>query len=100
MASSVSSERAFSQAGITISKRRNRLKGDIVEALQFLKCAIHHDLLFQTLPSSATELEATKLDIVHTDEGGHRGVDESSWDQLYSVDSESDCEEGSDIVIY
>ena len=46
------------------------------------------------------KLEATKLDIVHTDEGGHRGVDESSWDQLYSVDSESDCEEGSDIVIY
>lgn len=38
MASSVSSERAFSSAGITITKRRNRLKGDVVEALQFLKC--------------------------------------------------------------
>ncbi|KIJ32661.1 hypothetical protein M422DRAFT_101438, partial [Sphaerobolus stellatus SS14] len=37
MASSVSSERAFSAAGITISKRRNRLNGDIVEALQTLK---------------------------------------------------------------
>jgi hypothetical protein len=46
MASSVSSERAFSSAGITISKRRNRLKGDIVEALQCLKCLIHKDLLF------------------------------------------------------
>ncbi|KAJ7315399.1 ribonuclease H-like domain-containing protein, partial [Mycena albidolilacea] len=33
MASSVSSERAFSSAGITISKCRNRLKGEIVEAL-------------------------------------------------------------------
>jgi hypothetical protein len=33
MSSSVSSERAFSSAGITISKRRNRLKPDIVEAL-------------------------------------------------------------------
>ncbi|KIJ48977.1 hypothetical protein M422DRAFT_103461, partial [Sphaerobolus stellatus SS14] len=36
-ASSVSSERAFSAAGITISKRCNCLKGDIVEALQVLK---------------------------------------------------------------
>ncbi|KIK31598.1 hypothetical protein CY34DRAFT_39380, partial [Suillus luteus UH-Slu-Lm8-n1] len=36
MTSSVSSERAFSQGGITISKRWNRLKGDIVEALQSL----------------------------------------------------------------
>ncbi len=38
MVSSVSSEHAFSSAGITITKRRNRLKGDVVEALQFLKC--------------------------------------------------------------
>ncbi|KIK33711.1 hypothetical protein CY34DRAFT_32916, partial [Suillus luteus UH-Slu-Lm8-n1] len=37
MAASVSSEQAFSQGGITISKRRNRLKGDIVEALQCVK---------------------------------------------------------------
>jgi hypothetical protein len=40
MASSVSSERAFSSAGLTITKRRNRLKGDIVEALQVLKCKL------------------------------------------------------------
>jgi len=40
MSSSVSSERAFSQGGITISKRRSCLKGDIVEALQCIKCAI------------------------------------------------------------
>jgi hAT family C-terminal dimerisation region len=39
MSSSVSSERAFSQGGITITKQRNRLKEDIVEALQGLKCA-------------------------------------------------------------
>ncbi|KDQ61786.1 hypothetical protein JAAARDRAFT_104957, partial [Jaapia argillacea MUCL 33604] len=37
MATSVSSERAFSSASITITKRRNRLKGGIVEALQALK---------------------------------------------------------------
>jgi hypothetical protein len=49
MASSVSSERVFSSAGIIISKRRNRLKGDIVEALQFLKCIIRRDLLSEAL---------------------------------------------------
>jgi hypothetical protein len=44
--SSVSSERAFSSAGITIGKHCNRLKSDIAEALQFLKCLIRRDLLF------------------------------------------------------
>ncbi|KAF9460583.1 ribonuclease H-like domain-containing protein, partial [Collybia nuda] len=46
MLSSVSSERAFSQGGITISKHRNRLRGDIVEALQCLKCLLQNDLIF------------------------------------------------------
>ncbi|KZT06852.1 hATC-domain-containing protein, partial [Laetiporus sulphureus 93-53] len=56
MATSVSSERAFSSAGITITKRRNRLKGDIVEALQALKCAYHKNLFFHDVgPSSFTE---------------------------------------------
>jgi hypothetical protein len=45
MASSASSERAFSSAGITISKRLNRLKGDIFEALQFTKCLIFFKVL-------------------------------------------------------
>ncbi|KZT29841.1 hypothetical protein NEOLEDRAFT_1045898, partial [Neolentinus lepideus HHB14362 ss-1] len=57
MSSSVSSERAFLQAGITISKRRNRLKADVVEALQVLKCSIRHDLLFQVAPTSLDEPE-------------------------------------------
>jgi hypothetical protein len=47
MSSSVSSERAFSSAGITITKRRNRLGSDIVEALQVLKCMIKRDLIFR-----------------------------------------------------
>ena len=46
MVSLVSSERAFSSAGITISKRRNRLKGDIVEALQFIKCLLQKELIY------------------------------------------------------
>jgi hypothetical protein len=61
MASSVSSERAFSGAGITISRRRNRLKGDIVEALQVLKCAIRTELLVRPLmPSSVLEEQLEK----------------------------------------
>lgn len=59
MASSVSSERAFSSAGMTITKRCNRLTHDIVEALQILKAAIREDLLFRPgsqEPSKALEL--------------------------------------------
>lgn len=47
MATSLLSERAFSQGGITISKHCNCLDGDIVEALQFLKFSIRTDLLLR-----------------------------------------------------
>ena len=63
MASSTSSERAFSSAGITISKRRNRLKADIVEALQYLKSCIHHSLLFRESPSSVVECRVYGADL-------------------------------------
>jgi hypothetical protein len=56
MASSVSSESAFSAAGITISKRWNRLGGDIVEALQCLKSFIHQDLIFHEVVNAAQVL--------------------------------------------
>ncbi|KIK79585.1 hypothetical protein PAXRUDRAFT_64478, partial [Paxillus rubicundulus Ve08.2h10] len=36
MATSVSSERAFSAAALTITKCCNHLKGDVVEAIQVL----------------------------------------------------------------
>ena len=55
MASSVSSERAFSLAGITISKRRNRLDADIVEALQCLKSFIAQDLMASDMVSITDE---------------------------------------------
>ena len=56
MASSVLSERAFSSAALTITKRQNRLKGDVVEALQVMKCLLRHDLVFREPgPSSITE---------------------------------------------
>jgi len=60
MASSVSSERAFSSAGITLSKRRNRLQADIVEALQFLKWAFNSNLIF--CEASTAEEEESIID--------------------------------------
>jgi hypothetical protein len=82
MASSVSSERAFSSAGITISKRRNRLKADIIEALQCLKVMIWKDLMVRELPSSATEdLE----DNEDSTEGGV-GEAETPWDLRILLD--------------
>jgi hypothetical protein len=97
MASSVSSERAFSSAGVTISKRRNRLKGDIVEALQCVKCSLRHDLIFrEPAPSSAVEMEF-ESDEVDGDGDGVSVLSEgdiSSWDLLLDDDEDDD-----DIVI-
>jgi hypothetical protein len=56
MAASVSSKRAFSQGGITITKWCNWLKGDIIKALQCVKCSLHNKLIFlEPGPSSLTE---------------------------------------------
>jgi hypothetical protein len=94
MSSSVSSERAFSQGGITISKRRNRLKGDVVEALQCIKCGIRHDLLFRAAaPSSSLEDEehSEELeDVPEEDLGDREGMDvaEFSWDEVLIDDEE------------
>jgi hypothetical protein len=62
MASSISSERAFSSVGITMSKRRNQLKGDIVEALQFQKCLIGQDLVFHADLSVTVDSEVDHED--------------------------------------
>lgn len=86
MASSVSSERAFSAAGITITKRRNRLKHDIVEALQFLKCAIRKELLFRDPPP--TSLDESMYDELEDDDNDSDWVDESEagWDLFLEAD--------------
>lgn len=56
MASSVSSERAFSSGGLTVTQQRNLLQGDIVEALQVLKAALRNGLLLREPgPSTKTE---------------------------------------------
>ena len=84
MASSVSSERAFSAAGITISKRRNRLKGDIVEALQCFKCMYKNDLIFREVPTIETEeIELDEDDSLLLSTAEAQEVrDVFSWDQL------------------
>ena len=93
MASSVSSERAFSSAGITISKRRNRLKADIVEALQCLKCLYHHDLLFrEVIHPSSIEAELDSIEVVDVDIDSQEAfsqAEEFSWSDLL-VEEEDD----------
>lgn len=88
MASSVSSERAFSSAGITISKRCNRLKGDIVEALQFLKCLIRRDLVFRENPTESLvdDFGDDELDELLDDEP--IVVQAPSWDEMFLEDEE------------
>ena len=94
MGSSVSSERAFSAAGITISKCRNRLKADIVEALQFLKALICADLLYrEPMPSSVLEEELE----IHEDDADTDWIDKPDpppWsDLIISVDTDSETED-------
>lgn len=93
MASSVSSERAFSSAGITITKRRNRLKPDIVEALQFLKCTYRHDLLFREEPSTQFEMdEFGDVQVKEVAEDDGLG-EKAGWDKMV-VDLVDDLPEG------
>jgi hAT family C-terminal dimerisation region len=96
MVSSVSSKRAFSSAGITISKRCNRLKPDIIEVLQFLKCIYHRELLFQEEPSTVLEVEEYD-DLQGADDGNLHNAEQVGWDGLINnlADDEGfvDCDE-------
>jgi hypothetical protein len=93
MASSVSSEHVFSQGGITISKRRIRLSGDIVEAIQCVKCSIRHDLIFRK-PPSLVEDEFQTDEEPGDDEKPDDDVEEDGWDDLFF--DEDDDGSGSD----
>ena len=54
----------------------NCLKGDIVEALQCIKCAIRHDLIFhEPGPSSVLEEESEA-------ESGNENEDEEEWEDV------------------
>lgn len=86
MASSVSSEHAFSSAGITITKRWNGLKGDIVEALQFIKCSISKNLLYQEEVIALMEEE-----MIQVDDGDLEWEDikEEGWDKKLLIEADT-----------
>ena len=94
MASSVSSERAFSSAGITISKRHNRLKGDLVEVLQCMKCIYHNGLLFREVQvSSEIEKELDGDEVIDVDMDADEVLQEAdgfSWDNIIVDDDDED----------
>jgi len=77
MSSSVSSKHAFSSVGITISKRYNSLKADIVEALQFQKFASRSKLLFRQELSVLVE---TTQEEAESDNAGDNTDDGDQWD--------------------
>jgi hypothetical protein len=100
MASSVSSERAFSQGGITLSKRRSRLKGDIVEALQCVKCCLRNDLLFREPgPSSVGEVEHNEFEMEGEDgqEEKDDDADDNTWENLFLEEDDDDLESDADM---
>jgi hypothetical protein len=90
MGSSVLSERAFLLASITISKCRNWLQGNIVEALQFIKCLLHTDLIFhepQPLSILKDELEGVVED---DNDPNWEDEDPSGWDDLFISENSDD----------
>ncbi|KIK73376.1 hypothetical protein PAXRUDRAFT_20925 [Paxillus rubicundulus Ve08.2h10] len=83
-------EHAFSAAALTITKRHNRLKGDVVEAIQVLHMLYNHSLMFhEPAPSSALELafEEEKEGIV----AESTEAEELSWMLELSDDSDVDA---------
>ena len=84
MVSSVSSEQAFSSAGITISQCQSHSKKDIVEALQCLKCMYHNNLIFWEVETVVDEEKAMDKDLeVIMDNNKVKFLEEDFfWDQL------------------
>jgi hypothetical protein len=78
----MSSERAFSSAGITVSKCRNRLRGGIVEALQCLNCLICREFLFRG--SEIVDLEADDWEVAEEDDA-EGSVGMVSWKTMRAI---------------
>lgn len=84
MASSVSSERAFSSSALTITKHRNHLRGDVVEAIQVSKSIIKNDsLMWERGPT--LEDEASEDSDSDSDSEG----EENSW-EIETADSDAE----------
>ncbi|KAJ7579180.1 hypothetical protein C8J56DRAFT_897579 [Mycena floridula] len=89
----ISSERAFSSAGITVSKRRNRLKGDIVKSLQFMKCFYRQDLLFREQgPWSGLEVVVENEELKEELNAAELKAEVAStaWDSIIDTDEDDD----------
>ncbi|KAG6863920.1 hypothetical protein C0991_002006, partial [Blastosporella zonata] len=99
MASSVSSKQAFSSAGLTITKRRNRLNADVVEALQFVKCALRTDLLFREEVLTFTK---ENIVVVKKDDGSTawQDVEEKTWDEMFFVNDNEEEDADLDIAAF
>jgi hypothetical protein len=95
MASSVSSEHAFSSAGITLSKWHNHLQADIVEALQFLTCFYHHDLIFREVRAFTEEEIFLDQDV--DESGSGDTANELSWEELW-IDPNEVAESDTEVV--
>ena len=94
MASSVSSKRAFSAGGITISKRRNQLKGDIVEAIEVVKCLLHHNLIFREVLNMVLMEKKLEDEVIDEEVSLYADAvlqaDEFNWDSLIDSNDEED----------
>ncbi|KAG2111385.1 hypothetical protein BD769DRAFT_1674378 [Suillus cothurnatus] len=89
--SAIQCKHAFSQGGITISKHRNHLKGDIIEAFQCIKCALCHDVLFcEPGPSSSTEEALEDLDTKSDTSNSKKlsDAEDEGWDALLEGDED------------
>ena len=85
--------RGLERAGITISKRHNCLKADVVKALQFVKCLIQRLrdlLLWEPPPTSVLELDLEVAEDRNSD--WVDAEDPSSWDSLIIDIEESDSD--------
>lgn len=88
MASSVSSEHAFSAAALTITKHRNCLKDD-VEAIQVLCMLYNCGLMFrEPAPSSALELACEEKEGTATES---TEAEDLSWILEFSEGSDIDA---------
>ena len=106
MASSVASERAFSSAGITICKRRNRLDGDIVEVLQCIKSFLHQDLMVRIFLSVADEeillddADNQPANQVGTASEAVRAAEDWTWeDVVEELGGDDDADSIADVLI-
>jgi len=72
----------------------NRLKGDIVEALQCVKCSIRHDLLFREPgPSSSTEeFDGFEIEMDPNEKPSKGDDEEEGWEALFLDEDEDDVE--------